>query len=109
MSRSDRIWTRAFGPARRVPREEVLDDYLHFREELRAALREGTPAALRATLQRWAGSRGELAGFVRQPDSALEVAIRHLILEEPTLKELHPAARAWLWDREDANRPHRAA
>ena len=109
MNRHDRIWTEAFGPTRRVQREKVLDEYLRFRKELRAALREGTPAALRATLRHWAGSRGKLVVFIRQPDSALEVAIRHLILEEPTLKDLHPAARAWLWERADAARPYRAA
>jgi hypothetical protein len=72
---------------------DPIDDYLVFRSELRAALREGTAAALRAVIRRWAGPRDpQLGALIAQPDKMLEPIIRRMILEEPQLADLHDAA-----------------
>ena len=82
---------------------DPIDDYLVFRRELRAALREGTPAALRTVVRRWAGPRDpQLGALIAQPDQMLEPIIRRMILEEPQLAELHEAARRWLIEHEPA-------
>jgi hypothetical protein len=88
--------------------QHTVDDYLQFREELRDALRECTPAALRRVVRRWAGPRdGQLGALVAQADVMLEPIIRKMILEEPTLGELHLDAQRWLMAHEDAPIPHR--
>jgi hypothetical protein len=80
---------------------DPLDDYLEFRRELRSALRECTPAALRAVVRRWAGARDpQLGALIAQPDQMLEPIIRRMILEEPHLMELHGAAKRWLMEHE---------
>ncbi|HEV8639056.1 MAG TPA: hypothetical protein VG370_33030 [Chloroflexota bacterium] len=82
---------------------DPIDDYLVFRSELRAALREGTPAALRTVIRRWAGPRDpQLGALIAQPDQMLVPIIRRMILEEPQLAELHDAARRWLIEHEPA-------
>lgn len=82
---------------------DPLDDYLEFRRELRAALREGTPSALRMCIRRWAGpDEQQLAALVAQPDSILEPIIRRMILEEPQLSDLHEVAHLWLIAHESA-------
>jgi hypothetical protein len=82
---------------------DPIDDYLVFRSELRTALREGTPAALRTVIRRWAGPRDpQLGALIAQPDQMLVPIIRRMILEEPQLAELHDAARRWLIEHEPA-------
>jgi len=74
-----------------------------FRRELRAALREGTPAALRTVIRRWAGPRDpQLSALIAQPDQMLEPIIRRMILEEPQLAGMHEEARRWLIEHEPA-------
>lgn len=106
---SKQIWTTAFGNPRRTERMTVVERYLTFREEVRAALREKSPAALRATFKRWAPRQPEVRCFIRQPDSALEVAIRQMILAEPALVDMRAEAHAWLWSHQDATRSTRVA
>lgn len=80
---------------------DPVDDYLEFRRELRGALRECTPAALRAVVRRWAGARDpQLGALIAQPDQMLEPIIRRMILEEPQLAEMHAAAKRWLMEHE---------
>ena len=80
---------------------DPLEGYLEFRQELRAALREGTPAALRQVVRRWAGPRdAQLQALIAQPDAMLEPIIRRMIVEEPQLADLHEAARRWLIEHE---------
>lgn len=87
---------------------DPVDDYLQFRQELRDALREGTPVALRRVVRRWAGPRdSQLGQLVAQPDGMLEPIIRKMILEEPQLSDLHFEARKWLMAHEDAPIPTR--
>jgi hypothetical protein len=82
---------------------DPVDDYLDFRRELRVALREGTPTALRLVVRRWAGPRDvQLQQLIAQPDAMLEPIIRRMILEEPQLADLHDAARLWLVAHEPA-------
>ena len=89
-------------------RNYTVDDYLQFREELRDALRETTPAALRRVVRRWAGPRdSQLGQLVAQPDVMLEPIIRKMILEEPQLADLHLDAHRWLMAHEDAPIPTR--
>jgi hypothetical protein len=87
---------------------DAIDDYLKFREELREALRECTPAALRRVVRRWAGPRdGQLGALVAQPDGMLEPIIRKMILEESHLSDMHDEARKWLMAHEDTPIPFR--
>lgn len=87
---------------------DPIDDYLQFRQELRSALRETTPIALRKVVRRWAGPQdGQLGALLAQPDSMLEPIIRKMILEEPQLADLHHEARMWLMEHEDAPIPNR--
>lgn len=87
---------------------QSVDEYLQFREELRDALRESTPAALRRVVRRWAGPRdSQLNALVAQPDVMLEPVIRKMILEEPHLVDMHLDARRWLMAHEDAPIPSR--
>jgi hypothetical protein len=87
---------------------DPVEDYLQFRQELRDALRECTPAALRRVVRRWAGPRdGQLGQLVAQPDGMLEPIIRKMILEEPQLSDMHFEARKWLMAHEDAPIPSR--
>lgn len=80
---------------------DPIEDYLDFRRELRTALREMTPAALRAVVRRWAGGRDpQLVALIAQPDQMLEPIIRRMILEEPQLSELHDGAKRWLLEHE---------
>lgn len=82
---------------------DPIDDYLEFRKELRVALRECTPGALRAVVRRWSGPRDtQLNALVAQPDALLEPVIRRMILEEPQLSDIHDAARMWLVQHEPA-------
>ena len=82
---------------------DPVDDYLQFRQELRQALRECTPAALRRVVRQWSGPRdGQLGALVAQPDAMLEPIIRKMILEEPQLSDMHLDARKWLMAHEDA-------
>lgn len=96
-------------PSRKVPRQpDTIDEYLKFRDELRGALRECSPMALRRVVRRWAGPRdGQLGALVAQPDAMLEPIIRKMILEEPQLSDLHFDARKWLMAHEDAPIPNR--
>ena len=80
---------------------DPIEDYLDFRREFRAALRLGTPAALRQVVRRWAGPRdAQLAQLVAQPDAMLEPIIRRMILEESQLADLHQDAQRWLIEHE---------
>jgi hypothetical protein len=82
---------------------DPVDDYLEFRRELRQALREMTPSALRAVVRRWATPRDvQLQQLVAQPDLMLEPIIRRMILEEQDLSDLHEPARMWLVQHEPA-------
>lgn len=82
---------------------DPIDDYLDFRRELRVALREGTPGALRGVVRRWAGPREvQLQQLISQPDAMLEPIIRRMVLEEPQLSDLHEEARLWLVAHEPA-------
>jgi hypothetical protein len=84
-----------------APIGDPIDQYLEFRRELRTALRQATPAALRAVIRRWAGPRDyHLAQLVAQPDAMIEPIIRKMILEEPQLADLHEGARMWLVEHE---------
>ena len=88
---------------------DPIDDYLQFRQELRAALRECTPIALRRAIRRWATpSESQLGALLAQPDAMLEPIIRKLILEEPQLADMHHEARMWLMSHEDAPIPVRS-
>src|SRR5207237_10201759 len=81
----------------RKGQSDPIDGYLEFRQELRAALRDGSPQALRQVVRRWAGPRdAQLQALIAQPDAMLEPIIRRMILEESQLAELHDAARMWL-------------
>ena len=83
--------------------QDPIDDYLEFRKELRAALRDSAPAALRSVVRRWAGPRdAQLQALIAQPDQILEPIIRRMILEEPQLADLHDEARMWLLTHEPA-------
>ena len=89
----------SWGPSTNDP----IDDYLDFRRELRQALRELSPTALRGVVRRWASPRDvQLHQLVAQPDSMLEPIIRKMILEEPQLGDLHEQARLWLVAHEPA-------
>jgi hypothetical protein len=91
----------ARAPFRPSVAADPIDDYLAFRRELREALRECTPAALRAVVRRWAGGRDpQLGALIAQPDQMLEPIIRRMILEEPHLEDMHPAAQRWLMEHE---------
>jgi hypothetical protein len=93
----------AWGP------HDPIDDYLQFRQELRSALRECTPTALRRVVRRWATPNdSHLGALVAQPDPILEPIIRKMILEEPQLADMHHEARMWLLEHEDAPIPPRA-
>jgi hypothetical protein len=87
---------------------DPIDDYLKFRQDLRVALRECTPAALRRVVRQWSGPRdGQLGALLAQPDGMLEPIIRKMILEEPQLSDMHLEARRWLMAHEDAPIPTR--
>jgi len=83
--------------ARRWSASDPIDEYLEFRRELRSALREMTPVALRSVVRRWVGPRdSQLQQLVQQADVMLEPIICKMILEEPQLADLHEQARLWL-------------
>lgn len=87
---------------------QTIDDYLAFRGELREALREMTPEALRRVIRRWTAQNDQsLAALLAQPNAALGAIIRRMILEEPQLADLHDAARRWLLEHESSHAPHR--
>jgi hypothetical protein len=82
----------------------AIDNYLDFRHELRVALRELSPPALRAVLWSWTDSRdASLRRLIALPDHALERVIRSMIVAEPQLADLHAAARLWLARNEAAS------
>ena len=82
---------------------DPIDEYLDFRRELRQALRQLNPTALRGVVRRWAGPREvQLHQLIAQPDSMLEPIIRKMILEEPQLADMHDDARLWLVAHEPA-------
>src|SRR5262245_48890456 len=74
-----------------------VDAYLDFRCDLRAALRELSPTALRDVLRRWTEpSDMTYRRLASLPDRAHEPVIRTMILAEPRLAEMHGEARLWL-------------
>jgi hypothetical protein len=82
---------------------DPIDEYLDFRRELRQALRQLSPVALRGVVRRWAGPREvQLHQLIAQPDAMLEPIIRKMILEEPQLADMHDQARLWLVAHEPA-------
>jgi hypothetical protein len=96
------------GGSNRWGHKDPVEEYLQFRQELRDALREGTPIALRRVVRQWAGPRDpQLGALLAQPDGMLEPIIRKMILEEQELADLHYEARMWLMLHEDAPIPTR--
>ena len=90
-------------PGWNPPNNDPIDEYLDFRRELRQALRQLNPGALRGVVRRWAGPRDvQLHQLIAQPDSMLEPIIRKMILEEPQLADMHDDARLWLVAHEPA-------
>jgi hypothetical protein len=82
---------------------DPIDEYLDFRRELRQALRQLSPGALRGVVRRWASPRDvQLHQLVAQPDAMLEPILRKMILEEPQLSDMHDVARLWLVAHEPA-------
>ena len=80
-----------------IQANDPIEEYLDFRQELRQALRQLSPAALRGVVRRWAGPRDvQLHQLIAQPDPMLEPIIRRMVLEEPQLADLHDDARLWL-------------
>jgi transposase len=80
-----------------TPLAATIDLCLDFRRELRAALRERSPSALRAVLEsRTDPDDAELRRLASLSDEALARLIRCLTLADPRLADLHASARLWL-------------
>ncbi|MBM4417631.1 MAG: hypothetical protein FJ033_04880 [Chloroflexi bacterium] len=94
-------------PVERARRPGAIDQYLAFRAELRDALRQGTAAAFRSCVRRWARRDPHLTALIAQPDQILQPFMKRMILEEAQLADLHEEARMWLVTHESSPIPTR--
>jgi hypothetical protein len=90
-------------PTHVVGDASTIDGYLEFRDELRAALRDGSVSAFRVVIARWSPPDDRrLRVLLGRSDRDLEPIIKRMTLEEPKLADLHTDARWWLLEREPA-------
>ena len=73
-------------------------DMRQYARELIEMLRQRSPAAYRAFLEKWSDvhERGAAARIATQSDDALRLRVERMILDTPALADLHESARVYI-------------
>ncbi|MBI3974111.1 MAG: hypothetical protein HY332_22765 [Chloroflexi bacterium] len=84
-------------------------DVKRYAQELQSMLRRRDPAAYRAFIRKWRDlhQRGAAERLLAMSDEALRLRIEHMILDMPTLSDLHESAREYLREHEKRDEARR--